>query len=118
GPGLNRLGADLDAVVDQQRLEPGIDECRQRRRERRAGAGLGPATGRLGILRLLRVADSVGGIALGRRRRIRDRLLEAAFDTLALTEDRLDVPGLDLLLEHRVRHAHGILPAWEEQPND
>src|SRR5690606_21312845 len=37
---VDRLRRDLDAVLDQERLEPRIDERRKGRLERRSGAGL------------------------------------------------------------------------------
>ena len=44
-PRLDRHRADLDAVVDQERLEPGIDERGQRGREGARRARLGAAAG-------------------------------------------------------------------------
>src|SRR5690606_974522 len=81
-----------------------------RRRERRAGPRLAGRFGpRLG---------SIGAGPFGLRRRIRDRLDEAAFYALALAEDRIDVAGPHLLLEHRVRHADRVVRSREEHADD
>src|SRR5690606_6361602 len=50
-------------------------------------------------------------------RRVRDGLDEAAFDLLALAEDRVDVAGPDLPLEHGIRHGQRIVRPGEEQPD-
>src|SRR5690606_26722145 len=78
GARLDRLGRDLDAVLDQQRLEPGIDEGRQGRLERRAGTRLPARRGRL--------ASASAAVRRGGRR-VGHGLDEAAFDALALVVD-------------------------------
>lgn len=90
--GLDRLGADLHLVGDQQRLEPGIHEHRDRGRKGGDAAWLAAGGPR---------DPGVVGCSLGRRR-IGHRLPEAALEVLALAVDRLDIPRGGLGLEDRI----------------
>src|SRR5690606_7275961 len=83
--GVDRLRPDHDAVVDQELLEPRIDEGGQRGLE--AGD-------------LARLLPGPRRVAAGWRPG--DRPHEAALDALALAEDGLDVARHHLLLEEGV----------------
>src|SRR6185369_8211387 len=84
-------GADLDLVVDEELLQPLVDERRQ-------GGGELPR----GLGRPLRRSGAVG--ALVARRRPGDVLLEAAGERITAAVDRLDVALAHLLLEEGVGH--------------
>lgn len=90
--GLDRLGADLHLVGDQQGLEPGIHEHRDRGRKPGDAAWLvAGGSHDPGVVRC-----SLGG------RRIGHCLPEAALEVLALAVDRLDIPRGGLGLEDRI----------------
>jgi hypothetical protein len=86
---LNRHCTDLHAVLDQQRLEPSVDERRQRRLELR----------RCSRLRLLVF------------RRPRHCIDEPSFDAGAGAIDGFDVVLERFLLERRIRHGDRLFLA-------
>src|SRR5215208_4494773 len=98
---LYRLGADLDAVVDQQLLEAGVHEG-----GKHGGEGLGGARRPRVRLRASLSFRWVG-----------DRLLEAALDSVPLAVDRLDVAAPHLLFEERVWDLDCRFRPWEEEPD-
>src|SRR5690606_21521908 len=95
---IDRLGTDLDALLDQQLLQTGVQEGGERRGEMRHGTAR---------RRRRRVP----------RGRVQDRLAEAARQTLAAVVDLLDVAPDDLFLEQRVRNLDRLVGTREEGPD-
>src|SRR5690606_12278647 len=97
--GVDRLGADLDAVFDQEGFQARIDKRRQR------GGKVGHLTRfDLGAAAFFGVAFLMAG------RRVDDRLLDLARNGIAAAIDLLDVAVFDLLFKKGVGYRDGFRP--------
>jgi hypothetical protein len=111
---LDRLGADLDPMIDQESFQTGAHEGGEMVVKELTALG-GPG----GVAPPLLVGR---GLAFGRGtlfagRRVGDRCLEAARDGVAPTVNCLDVALPDFLLEQGIGHGDRTFRARHQQPH-